>query len=258
MSETRIIIKKKKAPHAEGHHGGAWKVAYADLVTAMMAFFLVMWLITQGQETKESVAAYFSDPIGFAKQAAAGSGMMPGSPDLEKSSPPEEGEVQEELRKKALEVQLEIRRLQELEDLEGEVVAEVEPAGLRIRLQEADESTFFGLGSDELSENGIQALQAIGKVIAPLDYDIVLEGHTDSKTYRASMGYTNWELSTDRANAARRVLERAGVESNRLALIQGFADTKPRFPKNPLDPRNRRIEILVKNPLLASEDSSKR
>jgi chemotaxis protein MotB len=176
--------------------------------------------------------------------------MMPGSPDLERTSPPEEGEVQEQLRTKALEIQLEVRRLQELEDLEGEIVAEVEPEGLRIRLQEADESSFFGLGSDELSESGIQALRAIGKVIAPLEYDIVLEGHTDSKSYRASMGYTNWELSTDRANAARRVLAGAGVESERLTLIQGYADTKPRFPKDPLDPRNRRIEILVKNPLL--------
>jgi chemotaxis protein MotB len=247
MSGTRIIIKKKAAPH-DDHHGGAWKVAYADLVTAMMAFFLVMWLISQGPEVRDNVAAYFADPIGFSDKVAAGSGMLAGSPDLAVEVQPEEGEIEEFLKEKALEIQLMLKELQRLQDLDGEIIAEVEPAGLRIQLREADESSFFGLGSAALSDKGRQVLEAIGKMVAPMDYDVVLEGHTDAKTYPGGSNYTNWELSTDRANAARRVLESSGVASSRLTAVGGYAATKPRFPENPMDPRNRRIEILVRHP----------
>jgi chemotaxis protein MotB len=247
MSNVRIIIKKKGPAHDE-HHGGAWKVAYADLVTAMMAFFLVMWLISQGPEVRENVAAYFADPIGFSDKVASGSGMLAGSPDLAVETQPEEGQVEEFLREKALEIQLMLKELQKLQELEGEVVAEVEPAGLRIQLREADESSFFGLGSAALSEKGARVLEAIGKIIAPMEYDVVLEGHTDAKAYPGGSSYTNWELSTDRANTARRVLESSGVASSRLTAVGGYASTRLRFPKDPLDPRNRRIEILVRHP----------
>ncbi|MGQ0722912.1 MAG: flagellar motor protein MotB [Candidatus Eiseniibacteriota bacterium] len=247
MSNIRIIIKKKATSH-DDHHGGAWKVAYADLVTAMMAFFLVMWLISQGPEVRENVAAYFADPIGFSDKVASGSGMLAGSPDLAVEVQPEEGEVEELLKKKALEIQLMLKELERLQELDGEIVAEVEPAGLRIQLREADESSFFGLGSAALSEKGSRVLQAIGKIIAPMEYDVILEGHTDAKTYPGGSTYTNWELSTDRANAARRVLESSGVAATRLTAVGGYASTQLRFPENPLDPRNRRIEILVRHP----------
>ncbi|MFN8179819.1 MAG: flagellar motor protein MotB [bacterium] len=252
MSEPprRIIIKKKVAAH-DDHHGGAWKVAYADFVTAMMAFFLVMWLISQGPDVKESVAAYFADPIGFNQKAAAGSGMMPGAPSLSVEAPPEEGDVESQLQQKAQEIQRELEKLDDFQEIEKLVVITVGPEGLRIQLQEADDATFFGLGSAKLSDRGTQALQAIAKVIAPLDYGLVLEGHTDSKPYPGKSGYSNWELSADRANAARRTLEESGVAASRLKSIRGYADTRLRFPENPLEPRNRRIEILVLNPALA-------
>jgi chemotaxis protein MotB len=250
----RIIVKKRVRGH-DGPHGGAWKVAYADFVTAMMAFFLVMWLITQGPDVKESIAAYFADPIGFANKAASGSGMMAGSPRLTtEAGAPEEGDVQTQLKQKAEEIQRELEKLDEFEDIENLVVIDVTPEGLRIQLQEADEATFFALGSSKLSDRGQHALSVIGKVIAPLDYHLAIEGHTDSKPYPGNSGYTNWELSADRANAARRVLEEAGVKDSRLKAIRGYADTELRFPDRPLEPRNRRIEILVLNPALEKSD----
>jgi chemotaxis protein MotB len=256
MSEApRRIIIKKKVTEYEDHHGGAWKVAYADFVTAMMAFFLVMWLISQGPDVKESVAAYFADPIGFNQKAAAGSGMMTGSPSLTMEAPPEDGDVQAQLRTKAREIQQELEKLDDFKDIEKLVVITVGPEGLRIQLQEADDATFFALGSAKLSERGVKALKVIGKVIAPLNYSLVLEGHTDSKPYPGHSGYTNWELSADRANAARRVLEEAGVSPKLLKSIRGYADTRLRFPDNPLEPRNRRIEILVLNPALSRDNA---
>jgi chemotaxis protein MotB len=247
------IVRRKARVH-DDHHGGAWKVAYADLVTAMMAFFLVMWLISQGQDVKESVAAYFSDPVGFASKAAAGSGMMPGSPELkEESAPPAEGDVEAQLRRKALEIQQAIEALPEFDDLADQIVVTVGPEGIRIQLLEAEESSFFSLGKADLSQQGTRALQTIARVIAPIEYPLALEGHTDSKPYLGTAGYTNWELSADRANAARRVLSESGVDPARLDAIRGYADTRLRFPENPLDARNRRIEILVLNPALAHE-----
>ena len=256
MAESRPRVVRKRARAHDEHHGGAWKVAYADLVTALMAFFLVMWLISQGPDVRESVAAYFSDPIGFQQKAAAGSGMMPGAPRLAQTDEPEEGDVEKQLEQKAIEVKHEIEQLPEFDELEDQIIVEVGPEGLRIQLLEAEENSFFDLGSAKLSPIGEHALGAIAKVIGPLTYEIALEGHTDSKPYPGTAGYTNWELSADRANAARRVLTEYGVDAARLAAIRGYADTRPRFPDDPLDPRNRRIEILVLNPALSQDGES--
>src|SRR5262249_38505265 len=160
----------------------------------------------------------------------------------------EDGDVQSQLQQKAIEIQRELEKLKDFQDIEKLVVITVGPEGLRIQLQEADDATFFGLGSAKLSERGVQALKVIGKVIAPLEYGLVVEGHTDSKPCTGKSDYSNWELSADRANAARRTLEEAGVQSAHLKSVRGYADTNLRFPDNPLEPRNRRIEILVLNP----------
>jgi chemotaxis protein MotB len=241
---------RRRVRHEEEHHGGAWKVAYADLVTAMMAFFLVMWLISTGPEVKENVARYFSDPIGFAEKAAAGSGMMDGSPTLDEDQNPTEGEPDPEavLRMKALEIQKALRNLENFKDIEDQIFVELGPEGLRIQLQEAGDSTFFGLGSPAMSGRGKAAISAIGNVVSSMPYELTVEGHTDSQQFRAGSGYGNWELSADRANAARRLLESSGVATARIHAIHGYADTKPHYRESSTDPRNRRIEILVLNP----------
>ena len=245
--------RKRKCPAHDEHHGGAWKVAYADLVTAMMAFFLVMWLISQGTEVRESVAAYFSDPVGFT--ARGGAGVMPGSPGAgaPNATPDEshaEPDIQSELRAKADEILEALRALPEFEDLQDQISVTVGPEGMRIRLNEAGESSFFALGKADLSGRGGEAIRAIGRVLSTLPYHIAVEGHTDSKPYAGEAGYTNWELSADRANSARRLLTESGVDPARIDAIRGYADTRASYPEDPLDPRNRRIEILVLNPAL--------
>lgn len=246
-----IIIVKKHGGHA-GHHGGAWKVAYADFVTAMMAFFLVMWLVTQSSQVKENVAAYFRDPIGFSSQSG-GSGILPGGPNLmnpnQQSSlatPDDSKRLQRErLQKKADEILKAFHDIPELARLAKNIEVEVTEEGLRIQLMEGEKGTFFDLGSSRMSEEGVEALATIAKLVAPIDHDVALEGHTDSKPYSGAKGYTNWELSADRANVARRVLGEHGVTNGRVRAIRGYADTRLRFPESPLDPRNRRIAIVV-------------
>lgn len=245
--------RKRRCRAHDDHHGGAWKVAYADLVTAMMAFFLVMWLVSQGTEVRESVAAYFSDPVGFA--AKGGAGVMPGSPGAGQpgATPDEtrrEPDVESELRRKAEEILDALRALPEFEDLQDQISVTVGPEGMRIRLNEASESSFFALGKADLSGRGADAIRAIGRVVGTLPYHVALEGHTDSKPYAGDAGYTNWELSADRANAARRLLTESGVDAARIDAIRGYADTRLSEAADPLDPRNRRIEILVLNPAL--------
>jgi len=250
--------RRCRKPRAhDDHHGGAWKVAYADLVTAMMAFFLVMWLVNQGQEVRESVAAYFTDPVGFEGKAAASSGAALPAPAPAETAPapePAEDTFERQLRQKAEELQQALRELPGFGDLADQIVVTVGPEGMRIQMQEAERSSFFSLGRADLSSSGSQALAAIAGVIAPLEYHIAVEGHTDSKPYTGTSGYTNWELSADRANAARRVLTESGVDPARVDAIRGYADRRLRFADQPLDPRNRRIEILVLNPALVRGD----
>ena len=144
--------------------------------------------------------------------------------------------------------------LLEIPDLQGlaELIdVDLTSEGLRIELQEASESTFFDLGSPNLSPNGLKAVQAIGTVIAHLNMDVAVEGHTDSRPFAAESGpYTNWELSADRANSARRVLSDSGVDPKHITEIRGYADTNLKYPDNPLDSRNRRITIIVFNRIL--------
>jgi len=247
-----VIVVKKKGGHG-GHHGGAWKVAYADFVTAMMAFFMVMWIIGQSQKVKQNVAGYFSDPVGFQTKTAAGilDGGAGVTKDASPSQPAEpapdpEAAIRAALTKAAEEILRVVSSIPGLQDLMGQIDVEVTSEGLRINLTDAGEKTFFDVGSAKLSPNGAKILSAIANVIAPLGMKMSVEGHTDARPYVGRTGYTNWELSADRANAARRILELAGVSPEQITAIRGYADRLLRYPQDPLDPRNRRVSIIVR------------
>lgn len=249
-----IIVVKKGGKHG-GHHGGAWKVAYADFVTAMMAFFLVMWLVNQSDAVKESVGGYFRDPAGFSEKV--GKGILEGSAGAlkePKPAPPPENtqrkmeEARTELKETGESIMKSLKELPGLMEIANRVEIEITDEGLRIQMMETGDSTFFDLGSTHLSGSGEAAVKTIGEALAKIDYDIIIEGHTDSLRYSRTRGYSNWELSSDRANSARRLLEQSGIPSSRFVEIRAFADHRLRYPDNPGDPRNRRISILVLNP----------
>ncbi|MBD3299259.1 MAG: OmpA family protein [candidate division Zixibacteria bacterium] len=247
--EQPVIIVKKNGGRHHGH-GGAWKVAYADFVTAMMAFFLVLWLVNQGEDVKQSVGGYFRDPVGFTDKS--GKSVLDGAeePGTDKDSQSESNRQREENKLKATgqSIMDALERIPGLSQIADRVEVEVTKEGLRIQLMESKDSTFFDLGSPQLSGDGMNVVRTIAKVLGPLEYDIIVEGHTDSISFSAMNAYSNWELSSDRANTARRILEESGVSAGRFVEIRAFADNSLRFPRDPDDPRNRRVSILVLNP----------
>ena len=240
-----VIIIKKKGGHAHGHHGGAWKVAYADFVTAMMAFFLVMWLVGQKQEVKASVASYFRDPGAF----DGGQGVLPGaqtSAAVEPERPSTEAAT-EALERAANDVRHALEALPQFEELAKRIDVAVTEEGLRIELREAPDDGFFASGSAAMKAETVQLLEVIAAELGKLSNRVAVEGHTDSAPYGARNGqYTNWELSADRANAARRVLVSTGMQPAQVEAVRGYADTRLRTPETPLDPSNRRISIIVR------------
>jgi chemotaxis protein MotB len=249
-----IIVIKKKADHGGGHHGGAWKVAYADFVTAMMAFFLVLWLVGQGKEVKAAVGGYFRDPAAF--EESGGRGILPGSTELEEqrvdAPPVDEQTERERLEEAATRIREAMAQVPAFKTLGDQVEFTVTPEGLRIDLLDRDNSSFFQVGSAVLRVETERILGVIAHEISGLNHMIVVEGHTDSLAYAASGTYTNWELSADRANAARRVMERDGLGEHQVNSVSGLADRQLRFPEQPFDARNRRVSILVKSPILAA------
>ncbi|HEY8484271.1 MAG TPA: flagellar motor protein MotB [Longimicrobiales bacterium] len=247
-SPRRVLLKKKD--HAGQKHTGSWKVAYADFTTAMMAFFLVMWIMGLDPSVREMVQGYFTDPIGFEKGRAAGT-----SPVGVASSPVKIDAAQrvvawrEHQRRRFEEVGREIRRqlesIPELAALEAQIEIVITHEGLRIELVENGQGeTFFPLASAELKPAARSALHVIARTLQDLPNPVVVEGHTDAARF-LHPGYTNWELSVDRANAARKALEEAGLHTSRIAEVRGYADRMPRVPGNPLHPANRRITILL-------------
>jgi chemotaxis protein MotB len=230
-----IIIKKKRS-HG-GHHGGAWKVAYADFVTAMMALFIVLWLMGASDKVKKAVAGYFNDPKGTANllgTTMAGNGIEVVQND----------DAMKRLKQKLEE---EIKAKKELEKLSKQIEITITPEGLRIELIEGKNGTFYESGSAQLSDNGQELLALLAGELKTLPNNLLIEGHTDATPYSADRNYSNWELSADRANSARRLLQADGVRSNQVTQIRGYADQLLRVKDNPYDPSNRRISILVKN-----------
>lgn len=244
-----IIVKKKKA-HA-GHHGGSWKVAYADFVTAMMAFFMVMWLLSMDQKMKDAIEGYFSNPVGFKKGFSAGTNIVSsGNSPAGEMKPPLRILIRRAEDKQFTETAKSLReRLNSSPDLRAlgaHIEAVQTKSGLRIELIETGSGqTFFHNGSAEMTPITVAALELIGAELSRLHSPVIIEGHTDSQPFGSSASYTNWELSSDRANAARRMIEAAGVDPARIMEVRGMADRNLRVPSNPMDPANRRISILL-------------
>lgn len=254
------IVKKKNAAH--GHHGGAWKVAYADFVTAMMAFFMVMWLIGMDAQTRAAIAAYFRDPVGFMEAVRKNEAIFtindavpPGgknTPNMPRAA--KDGKTalkkdrkteQQEMEEFKQYVERAMSNIPELSRLKEYVKIEFVKEGLRIELLEGKEPVFFKLGSAEITPAARRLLTLIAKKVSTLDNRVVVEGHTDAQPYRLGAFYTNWELSSDRANAARRVLESGGLWKGQVAEVRGYADTRLRTPHDPFHFSNRRVSLLI-------------
>jgi chemotaxis protein MotB len=235
MDNTRpIIIVKKKAGHG-GHHGGAWKVAYADFVTAMMAFFMVMWLLNTSKPVKDAIAGYFKDPSGTGTQTGT---TQSGKGEAVVITKDNMAKLKEELEKS-------IKQMPDFEKLKDQVDMTVTPEGLRIELLETASGTFFDSGSSKPNGNGQELLVMLADQLGKLPNKISIEGHTDSKPYNGKGDYSNWELSADRANAARRLMMQKGLDATQVTQIRGYADQRLRKPDAPLDASNRRISVIV-------------
>ncbi|HQZ37882.1 MAG TPA: flagellar motor protein MotB [Vicinamibacterales bacterium] len=263
-SPTPIIIVKKKGGHHGGHHGGAWKVAYADFVTAMMAFFLVMWLVTQSQEVRASVAGYFREPGVFDYEKSTGllpggrPGVEPGGAPTPVPPPDARALLQEQrvLAGAAEHIKQMLTESPSLARLADQIEFTVTAEGLKIELIERADSSFFDSGSAELRGESERILQIISGELTKLENEVVLEGHTDRRPYANDTRYGNWELSADRANAARRAMEHAGLNGGQVRGVRGFADTQLHLKDSPLDPRNRRVSIVVRSQAAAALDSA--
>lgn len=261
--EQPIIVVKKGSKHG-GHHGGAWKVAYADFVTAMMAFFLVMWIVTQSEKVKEAVQGYFLDPVNYVRNyktslMEGGAGVLKGNPGATGNEPPVERnleeQMQEELENLASRIREAINEMPGLNVLKDHVEIEVTNEGLRIQLIEGSEDvSFFKPGSAVLSVKGELILKTIAMELSKLSNQLVIEGHTDGSDLARGESYTNWELSADRANAARRAMVEGKLKANQVFHVRGYADNKLRIRENPNDPRNRRITILVLSRLMGKKN----
>jgi chemotaxis protein MotB len=293
QNEQPIIIKKvKKVGHA-GHHGGAWKVAYADFVTAMMAFFMLLWLLNvTTEEQKRGIADYFA-PTSASRSMSGSGGIMSGrsmdtygsrvsdssresiileiapkakdAEDDPSSDAESEGargvadaglnaqvqadEFAELEQRRFQEVEADLKQaIQEMPDFEKlaqHMITDMTPEGLRIQIVDQSTESMFQSGSADMYAHTRRMLSRIGDVVRRTKNRIAISGHTDSTAFDNGKGYTNWELSSDRAQASRRVLVDAGVPENRVASVTGKADQEPLFSENPFLPNNRRISIVL-------------
>ncbi len=232
---TIIIVKKHSGDH-DDEHGGAWKVAYADFVTAMMALFIVLWLLSASEKVQKAVGGYFQDPTGKGRQtgstnAGAGETLTLNRQDLQS------------LKEKLEQV---MRQIPAFEHMENQIRMTITAEGLRIDLLETERGLFFERGNPRPTEAGTELLQVLGNQLTKLKNKVAIEGHTDSTPY-GRPDYGNWELSSDRANAARRILVESGLTDDRISQVRGFADQRLLLKSDPTNPSNRRISIIVRN-----------
>ncbi|HKN71284.1 MAG TPA: flagellar motor protein MotB [Terriglobales bacterium] len=254
MPTPPIIIIKKKGGHG-GHHGGAWKVAYADFVTAMMALFIVLWLTNTSKPIQVAISGYFKDPSGTGKQTGSsldGSKESGSSLAVSKdtgNSLAGSGEnfqlTKDNMGKLKAQLQRSIRSITDLDKLKKNIEMTVTQEGLRIELLESAGGTFFDSGSATLNQSGRVLITLLAVELQKVPNHVSVEGHTDAKPYSGKSSYSNWELSADRANAARRLMQQAGLRGDQVSQVRGFADQRLRTSKDPLDPSNRRVSIIV-------------
>jgi chemotaxis protein MotB len=232
-----IIVVTKRVPPRR--HGGAWKVAYADFVTALLALFIVLWMMNSSAKVKASISGYFHDPRGYTRRIGAG--------------PASSAEGLKVTHKNVADIQKEIeaalQQAPEFQKLKNNVRMSVTGEGLRIDLLETDQGMFFETGSPNPTGAGEKLLGMLGGEIGKMPNAVVIEGHTDARPFRnaaPTSGYSNWELSADRANAARRLLNAYGVRDNQVVEIRGYANQMPLNARDPNDTRNRRVSVVVR------------
>jgi len=278
-----IIVIKKIKKVAGGHHGGAWKVAYADFVTAMMAFFLLLWLLNvTTKEQKSGIADYFKPSMASSETSGAG-GVMGGlsmttegaltsdakvqavseeSPsDVEEESEEigqetktiskdqfeqmKTAEEEKQFQKAMQDIKETIQNDSQLKELAKNLIVDMTPEGLRIQIVDQQGRSMFPSGQAQMYDETYKLISKVQTIISKMPQKISLRGHTDGVPYGASATYDNWNLSADRANAARQALIKAGLDGTRIYNVAGKADTENLFPKDPTNPQNRRISIIL-------------
>ncbi|MCL2831195.1 MAG: flagellar motor protein MotB [Betaproteobacteria bacterium] len=269
-SQRPIIVKRvKKAAH--GHHGGAWKLAYADFVTAMMAFFLLMWLLgSTAKSDLEGIAEYFRTPLKVALQGGSGSGdsssiIKGGGTDLTRQSGQQVRSNVKEPDREQLRREFERREREMLSNLKAsiesmieknptllrfkqQILLDITTEGLRIQIVDERNRPMFDLSSADLKPYTKEILHEIGKLLNAVPNRVSLSGHTDAAQYATGgHGFSNWELSANRANASRRELIAGGMDEQKVLRVVGLASTVLFNANDPLDPVNRRISIVVMN-----------
>ncbi len=263
MKDAKVVIRKVKKAADEGHHGGSWKVAYADFVTAMMAFFLLLWLLTMVSEEKRiRLAAYFKyfslfEEAGRSFMSQSSEVFNEGGESYDKVFSPHHyqfggtsgatRDTFEEAIKRAVETML--------GDVKDQILVKVVDDGVKIEIVDKDGSYIFPRGSTELTPKAKKILRVLGDKIGEIDNRIIIEGHTDSYSFSSRSNYTNWELSADRANATRRYLESIGIDPSRITRVVGYADRDLLIKDDPWDPRNRRIDLVI---LFEKDDGEER
>lgn len=248
--ENKPRRKKKAAKHHAGHHGGAWKVAFADFMTAMMALFLVLWLVSQADtKLKQSIAQYFRSPGVFDTMKG---GILSQAKKVSREPTSLTSKDDEQvLFTVAQKLEKSIKSRSEFDKYKDQIRIKVTEEGLMIELIDKAERVSFPSGSAEIATEARMILEEIARGLCEIPNKINIGGHTDSQVFASDNGYTNWELSADRANAARRVLQSICVEPSQINRIVGYADTEPLDPNDKNSPSNRRISIMVLR--LASE-----
>lgn len=301
-----IIVKK--IIQGGGHHGGAWKVAYADFVTAMMAFFLLLWLLNVAtSEQLNSISNYFDPTHPKVSDSNSGAGGLLGGLSMApqgamatkvqeltapnplgqagnemkkepKKNPDKGAKKSDDISKEAIEkakeelrkaeekkfqeikdkIEKSIQATPELQSLAKNLIMDITPEGLRIQIVDQDGEPMFASGSAKMFEKTRMLMEKVASIVKETINQVSIRGHTDGVPYSAGADYTNWELSSDRANASRRVLKNSGIAAERLNDVVGKADTEHLFPDNPLDPRNRRISIMLLKEELTNKNFAKK
>jgi len=231
-----VIIRRVKKGHSAAH-GGAWKVAYADFVTAMMALFMVLWLVSSSEQVKKAIGGYFNDPTGKGKEV--GNGLRGAGGESLSLQKDDMNKLKEKLEQAIKTSQPMMNSIKE------HVVMTITGEGLRIELVEDAKGMFFQSGNAEPTTYGKEIMASLAAEIGKLPNKVTMEGHTDSKPYSGRQDYSNWELSTDRANAARRWMQANGMRDDQVSQIRGFADQSLRKPEDPEDDSNRRVSFII-------------
>lgn len=264
MEERPIIIKRVKKVVA-GHHGGSWKVAFADFATAMMAFFLVLWLTsTASPEQLKAVEGYFRDPVGFTEGGVPNPVDLGGSASVVESSSADiaDNEIriedepvvqladsleQRQMEELFQDLQQQIEQSETLQEFKDQLLIDITDEGLRIQIVDRSQRPMFDSGRAQLKYYSQDILFELAKPLSAVANKLSVTGHTDATPFSGRPGYTNWELSADRANTARRALVAGGVDGRQIARVVGLSDSVMFDTEDPTAPVNRRISIIVLN-----------